>query len=120
MVIEHERLGRRVVGFGGQRDRRDFEFFESQHRGNAGLDSAIFVRVLCISANVDVSRCFRISVESSRQAVLVKVCFAWNRVDSDLMRLEESAHAVIVDLWNGVGFMVVAFRAIHGEAEEGL
>ena len=59
-------------------------------------------------------------VVGAREAVLLQVGRAGHLVDTRVIRLEDGAHRVVVRVRERVVFVVVAFRAVHREAEEGL
>ncbi len=111
MILEHERSQSRLMGFGRQREGLDLEFAERQERRHSWFDDAVFVGTTVISADVQNGRGVEVAIERPRQTVLFEINFAGELVGTDLIRLEERAEAVVVDLSERVVFVVVALRA---------
>src|SRR5256885_15106966 len=85
---------------------------------NARLDHLIFLRPLLVATLEYVCRCIRLQIANSRQAVLRYVWLAWHALGPQLVRLENRSELVILDLADGIEFVIVAPAAIHRRAEK--
>ena len=59
-------------------------------------------------------------VEDTGDAVLFEIDLARHGIEAHLVGLEEGAEVVIIDLIDGIVFVVVALRAVQRQPEEGL
>ena len=62
----------------------------------------------------------QIPIVNAGDAVVRQIQFPRHGVDANMVRLEDGAELVVVEVVNRVVFMVVALGAIHGQPHEGL
>ena len=55
-----------------------------------------------------------VRIVNADESVFRTVEFSWNAIDTNLVRLENGAHLVILGLGNGVVHVVVTLGATHG------
>ena len=103
-------------------DRWQINFLDGErqinHDGNIGGEWILFVGILFVTPDVDVSGFFQFLIVSPGEAVCCQVTLTGNPLRADVVRFEDGSQFVIFGLWNWVEFMIVTAGTIHGHAEK--
>ena len=111
---------RRRRGFDRKVDRRHDERRRRKHCRHAGGQRLRTVGLLFVAAAEEVSRRIEMGIENRGQPIAFEVGLAGEHLHPHLVRLENRAEAVIVDLREGIELVVVAPCAIQRDTEKRL
>ncbi len=104
------------MGFGRKFNFLNLQGVRAEDIRNSGWDNLRGIRLGFFTSNKEIGRSFEFTVKGSRNSTLVRVKFAREHIDSNVVRFEEGAHAIVVELRDRIEFVVMAFGAIHRDA----
>src|SRR5581483_2050617 len=90
----------------------------TQDRRHGGSKGMRLVRITIIATQEQIGLLFRLGIQDPRHTVLLDVRLAGQRIDANIMGLEESTEAVVVLLTDRIILVIMAASAAQRDAEE--
>ena len=95
-LLLNVRLQRRVVRFGRERNRLDLIRDVAEQSQHSRSQRLVFIGIAVVSFAEEVRRDGEVRIEHAREAVLRRVSFGGDAIESDLMRLEDRSQPVVL------------------------